>query len=135
MQQDVREFDFGAPRRVRAWSLTPMVDVVFLLLVFFMLAAQFGADRALPLGGAGGSASGYQGAPRLVGVSTAGISLNGAPVAPGALVPALAGLMPEPGAMVILRPEAGVPLERSVQVIDLLRAGGIANIVLAEPPR
>jgi biopolymer transport protein ExbB len=37
------------PRIRRRISLTPMIDVVFLLLVFFMLAARFGQDQALPL--------------------------------------------------------------------------------------
>ncbi|NSY41645.1 biopolymer transporter ExbD, partial [Leisingera sp. ANG59] len=30
-------------------SLTPMIDVVFLLLVFFMLASRFGMDTVLQL--------------------------------------------------------------------------------------
>ena len=30
-------------------SLTPMIDVVFLLLVFFMLASRFGMDAVLNL--------------------------------------------------------------------------------------
>ena len=30
-------------------NLTPLIDVVFLLLVFFMLAAQFGRETALDL--------------------------------------------------------------------------------------
>ncbi|MEO0362761.1 MAG: biopolymer transporter ExbD, partial [Pseudomonadota bacterium] len=40
-------FDLArAPRRRP--SLTPMIDVVFLLLVFFMLAARFGVELAMP---------------------------------------------------------------------------------------
>ena len=35
-------FHFAPARRSRKPSLTPMIDVVFLLLVFFMLAARFG---------------------------------------------------------------------------------------------
>jgi Biopolymer transport protein len=37
----------GASRRRP--GLTPIIDVVFLLLVFFMLASRFGQYRALPL--------------------------------------------------------------------------------------
>ena len=40
---------FGPPRPRRKPSLTPMIDVVFLLLVFFMLAARFGQDVGLAL--------------------------------------------------------------------------------------
>lgn len=44
-------FDFApAPARKRP-SLTPMIDVVFLLLVFFMLTAHFGVFRTQDLSG------------------------------------------------------------------------------------
>ena len=60
-------FDFGPRRHPRRMSLTPMIDVVFLLLIFFMLSSRFGMDTVLPIaGGAGGSESAWQGAPRLV---------------------------------------------------------------------
>ncbi len=36
-------------RSRRRASLTPLIDVVFLLLVFFMLATSFGSERSLPL--------------------------------------------------------------------------------------
>ncbi len=48
-------FSFAPPRPSRRRpNLTPMIDVVFLLLVFFMLASQFGRPQALPLFGGGG---------------------------------------------------------------------------------
>lgn len=58
-----------SPRSRRKPSLTPMIDVVFLLLVFFMLASRFGLEAMmpLPLVGAGGGA--YSGPPRLVDIS------------------------------------------------------------------
>ena len=42
----------GPPLKRRKPSLTPMIDVVFLLLVFFMLAWRFGVDTHLPLNAA-----------------------------------------------------------------------------------
>ena len=56
---------FGPPRHSRRPSLTPMIDVVFLLLVFFMLAARFGHDLSLPMA-TGGGGDAYDGPPRLV---------------------------------------------------------------------
>ena len=41
-------FSFAVSRPRRRPSLTPMIDVVFLLLIFFMLAARFGMEGALP---------------------------------------------------------------------------------------
>ena len=57
-------FDLGPRRRPRRMSLTPMIDVVFLLLIFFMLASRFGMDAVLPIaGGSEGAGSDWQGAP------------------------------------------------------------------------
>src|SRR3546814_12993071 len=41
-----RRFSRGPRRRVRI-SLTPLIDVVFILLIFFMLATSFVDDRAI----------------------------------------------------------------------------------------
>ena len=46
--------DLPAQGRRRRIGLTPMIDVVFLLLVFFMLAARFGGTDAIPLTLTGG---------------------------------------------------------------------------------
>ena len=58
-------FAFAAPRARRRISLTPMIDVVFLLLVFFMLAARFGQEQAIPLA-IGAGAGDWDGPPRLI---------------------------------------------------------------------
>ncbi|OOC09384.1 ExbD/TolR family protein, partial [Thioalkalivibrio halophilus] len=41
--------DTGRPRRRNLISLTPLIDVVFILLVFFMLASSFLDWRAVEL--------------------------------------------------------------------------------------
>lgn len=112
-------------------SLTPMIDVVFLLLVFFMLASRFGADAVLqlPLAGQGGS---YTGPPRLVGIGAANLDVNGVPVADSNLTQALAPLMETPGDMLILRGRDGADLQRISDVTGLLRQAGFTNFVLVE---
>ena len=126
-------FDLGPRRHPRRMSLTPMIDVVFLLLIFFMLASRFGMDVALPIaGGAEGQATEWQGAPRLVDVTPDAILLNGTAMARPDLVAALSDLLPEPGDAVILRPRDGADLQRLVGVMDDLRAGGITNLILVE---
>lgn len=50
--------DLGLTSRPRRRpSLTPMIDVVFLLLVFFMLASRFGMDQVveMPIASGGGT--------------------------------------------------------------------------------
>ena len=126
-------FDLGPRRHPRRMSLTPMIDVVFLLLIFFMLASRFGMDVALPIaGGAKGGATEWQGAPRLVDVTPDAVMLNGTTTAPSDLAAAVAELLPEPGDAVILRPREGADLQRVVTVMDLLRADGITNMILVE---
>ena len=128
-----RGLDLARERPHRRPSLTPMVDVVFLLLVFFMLAARFGVDRVIPLAPPAETRGGtYEGAPRLVSVTPDAILLNGRPVAAEALAGALGPLMPGPGAAVVVRARDGAALHRLVGVLDGLRAAGFTNLVLAE---
>lgn len=119
------------PRARRRPSLTPMIDVVFLLLVFFMLASRFGTDAVLPLPLAGGGA-GYEGPPRLVEVRDDGVSLNGRPTTPAALAAALGELTEAPGDTIVLRGAEGVALQRVVTVAAALRTAGFTSVVLVE---
>lgn len=126
-------FDFGPRRHPRRMSLTPMIDVVFLLLIFFMLSSRFGMDAVLPIaGGTEGTGSEWQGAPRLIDIAPETVSLNGVATDPDALAGELAPLMPSGDAAVILRPREGADLQRLVDVMDRLRADGITNMILVE---
>lgn len=122
---------FAEPRPRRRPSLTPMIDIVFLLLVFFMLASQFGQDRALRLGlGAGGG--GYSGPPRLVSVAADGIALNGTPTDLPDLAGALAPLMQDRSDTVVLRPTGGADLQALTDVASTLQAAGFSALVVVE---
>lgn len=125
-------FAFGAPRRPRRPSLTPMIDVVFLLLVFFMLAARFDTGAALPLSLPSGTGAAYSGPPRLVEVTARGVMLNGAPLPEAGLVAALAPLMQGPDDTIVLRPRAGAGVQDVVTVIDRLRGAGFTALTLVE---
>ena len=122
---------FGPRPARRRPNLTPMIDVVFLLLVFFMLVSRFGTDRALPLSLASGGA-GYAGPPRLVDVAPGGLALNGVPVPIEGLAAALAPLMSGPDDAIILRGREGADLQALVRVMQALEAAGHARLVLVE---
>jgi biopolymer transport protein ExbD len=122
---------FGPPRAARRPSLTPMIDVVFLLLVFFMLAARFGHDLSLPMETGGGAAE-YDGPPRLVVIGPDTLTLNGQAVAPDALADALGPLMETLEDIVVLRPAEGVPLSRLIEVRDTLAAAGLNRLMVVE---
>ncbi|MFN6978199.1 MAG: biopolymer transporter ExbD [Gemmobacter sp.] len=121
-----------AARRVRRANLTPMVDVLFLLVVFFLLAARFEATGALPLTAGGGGAEGWTGPPRLVTVTPDALRLNGVDLAGDALAPALAALMQGPDDPVVIRAGGGATVQRLVDVVSGLRAAGITRLMLAD---
>lgn len=122
---------FGADRPRRRPNLTPMIDVVFLLLVFFMIASRFGTDGALPLtASAGGGA--YTGPPRLVEFDATGVTLNGVAMSADGLAGALAPLMAAPEDMIVLRARGGADLQALVAVMETLRAAGLTRLVLVE---
>ena len=124
-------FAFATPRPRRRPSLTPMIDVVFLLLVFFMLAARFGQDQAIPLT-LGGAGTDWTGPPRLIEVSPNGQTLNGVGMDATALAAALAPLVTSLDDQVVLRPRDGASLQRLVDVMGVLSAAGHSALVLVE---
>lgn len=130
MQQS--DFAFGGPVKRRKPSLTPMIDVVFLLLVFFMLAARFGVDKAIPLSPAVQGGGTYTGAPRLISVAPDGVRLNGTVVDRTALIAQVRSLMPHENAIVVVKSIEGANLQDVVDVLDSLSGAGINKIVLAE---
>ena len=71
--------------RRRRLSLTPLIDVIFLLLLFFMLSSTFTPFAELELGAAGPGAAAPDTPPLFLRVSGEALSLNGRPVALGAL--------------------------------------------------
>ncbi|QBY01862.1 biopolymer transporter ExbD [Rhodophyticola sp. CCM32] len=125
-------FQFAIPRQSRRPSLTPMIDVVFLLLVFFMLVARFGQDGALPLSLTGQQDSTYSGPPRLVDVLPDGQRLNGQDAELSQIVAHLHELIPDPADMIILRGRDGASLQRLVTVLSELEQAGFTRLVLIE---
>lgn len=123
-------FDFQASVKRRSIGLTPMIDVVFLLLVFFMLAARFGTDYQVPLSqGAAGSGS-YSGPPRLVMLKRDGLSLNGIDVGVEQIAASLEALMEQESDIILLTTETGVSTQELITVLDHMRESGFSNVVL-----
>lgn len=121
--------DTARPRRKP--SLTPMIDVVFLLLVFFMLASRFGIDAVVPLPLVSGGGV-YDGPPRLVEVLPEGVRLNGLMIAESTLVAEIQRLTSTPTDVIILRGADGTTLQRIVTIGTALRQAGFTQMVLIE---
>jgi biopolymer transport protein ExbD len=126
-------FRFADARPRRRPSLTPMIDVVFLLLVFFMLAARFGQEGGLDLRIAGADGAAWEGPPRLVQVADGDLRLNGQAVDEAGLVQALTRLMETDGDLVLIQPAEGVALQRLLDVMAVLEAGGLTALALVDP--
>ncbi|MBM7067082.1 biopolymer transporter ExbD [Actibacterium sp. 188UL27-1] len=123
----------GPRRRARRPSLTPMIDVVFLLLVFFMLASRFGIDTVMPLNLAGSQGEQRnQGPPRLIDVLSDGLRLNGVAVAEHALAVQLAPLVETESDLIVIRAGEGVVLQRLVETMAMLKAAGHVSFVMVE---
>ena len=125
------------PRHKRALiGLTPLIDVVFILLVFFMLASSFLNWRAVDLkapvrAATGATADGAL----LVEIHAEGLRLAGEVVTLDTLDNRLgARLAAEPGQSVLIAPATGVPLQRTVTVLDRLKSAGVADMQLVRPP-
>ncbi|SHG98579.1 ExbD/TolR family protein [Marivita hallyeonensis] len=122
--------DLAPETRRRRIGLTPMIDVVFLLLVFFMLAARFGTTDAIPVTLTAGGTADYQGPPRLVTVLTDSIRVNGIEVSNP--VNALSPLMTQDSDIIILRPSEDASVQHLLDAMTTLRAAGWSNLVVLE---
>lgn len=116
--------------RRRRIGLTPMIDVVFLLLVFFMLAARFGITDAIPVTLSGGSAQPYDGPPRLITVLPDAVRVNGIDTADP--VASLTPLMGTETDIILLRARDGASVQHLLDVMGTLRRAGWTNLVVLE---
>ena len=122
--------------RRRRPSLTPMIDVVFLLLIFFMLVARFGVDKVIDINlpSALGQSSQYEGPPRLVEIKSGNlVSLNGFDFPLDQLSSKLSELMPSPNALIILRSSAEANTQDLLDVLLYLKSEKIMNISVLGP--
>lgn len=116
----------------RMISLTPLIDVVFILLVFFMLASSFTDWRAIslatpPAATRAGSSEGAM----LVRVGPDAIDVAGSAID----LPGLAAMLKErvagkPDLRVLVQPQDGVELQRVVTVLDTAAAAGVTGLGL-----
>lgn len=120
---------FGSTPRERRHliGLTPLIDVVFILLLFFMLASQFHQWRAITIGATGTPSDGDSAPAVLVRVHGDGsLDLNGEPVAIHALTAHLRQILnQEPDLSVQIESADDVSLQALVTLFDELHAAGI----------
>ena len=119
-------------RRRALISLTPLIDVVFILLVFFMLASSFLDWRAIDLTApAKASGAGRMEGALLVEIRSDGLRLAGEALQERALLRRVTSrLLEKPGQKVLVRPAAGVALQDAIRLLDGLAAAGATDLSL-----
>jgi len=126
---------FGGPRRKRKplINITPLVDVMFLLLIFFMVSSTFrnemGLDIVLPQAS---TATSQPEAPHTIFLSADGRTLfNGEEIPEGALKATLEGVIAdEADALFKLSADRSVPFETAVGAIDVAREVGGQRLII-----
>ncbi|MEM7243476.1 MAG: biopolymer transporter ExbD [Pseudomonadota bacterium] len=118
-------------KKSRRPSLTPMIDVVFLLLVFFMLASRFGVEAALPfpLGGGAGDPPDRL---LVIDVRPTELRINGTLTTQEELPNAILAFAPQPNQPLILRPKNGASVQDVLTIADLITQEKFSNLVLVE---
>ncbi len=127
--------DFEGRARIRSHlDIAPLIDVVFLLLVFFMLTTTFMIPEAVELElPQSHTSTPHDPAPIVVTVAADGrLTLNGDPIALEALKTALQPLLNQAEIRTItLKSDAATEVRRLLQVMDEIRAAGGEQISLA----
>ncbi|SNY92709.1 biopolymer transport protein ExbD [Cohaesibacter sp. ES.047] len=120
-------------RRRSIVGLTSLIDVIFLLLLFFMLTSTFSKFSQFDLGVAGvGSGAGER--PKLiVAVSRDGsVRLNGQPAEIAALNDEIATFTEKGVESAVVVPRDGVKLQELVTVLETLKRSGLSKVSLAD---
>ena len=121
------------PRRKHTISLTPLIDVVFILLVFFMLATSFTDWRPIGLATGTSAAAPGQTPPAVVRVDVDGnLRYQQQVMAAPALAAQLKSARDRDEiSAVIVQPDAEASLDVAVGALDSLSGAGVMPLSLA----
>lgn len=122
----------SAARRRAVISLTPLIDVVFILLIFFMLASSFLNWRSIELAAPAQAASGASQDDALtVRLHADGLMLNGDAITLDDLTAHVQEhLVAAPDGRVLVQVTPGVPLQDAITIVDRLAEVGAVDLSL-----
>lgn len=130
---------FSSPPRARrpAINITPLIDVMFLLLIFFMVTSSFRTQPGLSVDLPRAATAENQETGQIeVTVQRDGAHfVDGAAVSEGALASALRARLEEnPELTIVLRGDARAPYQAVVHALDIARQVGGSRFVLPMMP-
>lgn len=127
--------EFEGRSRIHAHlDITPLIDIVFLLLVFFMLTSTFLVPEAIELDlPESGSASVMETTPITISLDQTGqLALNGELIKLDKLRIAIEPLLKEDAdSAITLKSDAHTEVQQLLKVMDEIRAAGGSNVALA----
>jgi len=126
-----RKFD-----AVKVLNITPLIDVVFILLVFFMLATNFASYRLIRVETPRETEvkSTSEGAIVILLKKDGSVSFDGQPIERETLPDRVQEVVDiDPGRVFLVRPAKGVSLQDAIAVYDIARRAG-ATAVSFSPP-
>lgn len=120
-----------AMNRAGDGNITPLINIIFLLLLYFMVAGQVAVapDSALTLPVAASRLESAPGAPQLILAANGEISYLGRPLSRGAIAVALTAGRPVP-VRVVLRADARAEVTHVVAITQTLAAMGVRELDL-----
>ncbi|MEM9741637.1 MAG: biopolymer transporter ExbD [Pseudomonadota bacterium] len=124
-------------RRRNAISLTPLIDVVFILLIFFMLASSFLDWRAIPMTTAKAPPANTVSTKQAwtLSVNGATLLLNKQPMPMGVIVQTLESAKDQdPELAVRIQPIGGTSLQSLITVLDQLTERGFTKLNFVRDP-
>ena len=122
-------FDFQRSFHRRRPTLTPIIDVVFLLLVFFMLASTFTVDKKVNfLSETIYGSSHYDEQPRLIEIKPDKLLINGVETDDHVAIKRLEEITRDLSQIIIVQVLGGTSTQRMLDVIELLKSSGFSNL-------
>jgi len=123
-------------RNVVLMNVTPLIDVVFILLVFFMLTTNFARFRLIGVDAPQETEVVTDPAAAIVILVKAdgGFEYDSQPVEYGDIGPKVAGIIAvDPGRPFLVRPENGVTMQEALDVFQLARDSGAYAVSFSRP--
>ena len=131
--------DFEGRARIHSHlDIAPLIDIVFLLLVFFMLTSTFLVPEAIELElPESSSAAATETTPITISLNENGqLALNDEAIELGQLRAAIGPLLKQDtDTPITLRSTAHTEVQQLINVMDEIRASGGSNIALATTPK
>jgi len=114
-------------------DLTPMIDMVFILLIFFLVTASFSKMNAIDIQRPDGATNDLSGSVSLVVAVDAqnGIWLEGEPVDISQVRSQVKSLSSSDHTSVVINADKSVNTGRLIAVLDQIRLAGVDNVAVA----